>query len=556
MPSVKDLVDLAGNLRDCPAWEKLAAHAKSASVLSLSELLDRPGRFYQLYARQDDLVLDYSRNRLTPETVDLLLQLARERQLEAWVEHLFSGAIVNTTEKRPALHTALRSASDQPLVVDGADIMPMIRSEQDRVLEFAEAVRSGAHTGSTGSRITDVVNIGIGGSDLGLVMVAEALRPYQDPAIQMHFVSNIDGARLADVLERLDRASTLFVICSKSFTTLETQLNANAARQWLLEELPLEAVARHFAAISVNDAAMDEFGISQRLRFPIWDWVGGRYSVWSSIGLSLAITLGAQHFRALLAGAASMDRHFRDAALEENLPVLLGMIGIWNQNFLGTTSHVVLPYDDRLRYFPAFLQQLEMESNGKGVDRAGRPVDYQTGTVIWGEPGSNAQHSFFQLLHQGTANISLDFVAPVQASSRMIDQHEQGLANMLAQAEAFARGRGADDVRADLAGAGVASDEADRLVPHKVHPGNRPSNILMLRHLDPASLGALIALYEHKVFVQSVIWGINPFDQWGVELGKSLASRMTGALLAEGESAGRTSELPGIAGVIRDWRKP
>jgi glucose-6-phosphate isomerase len=556
MPSVIDLVDQAGNLRDCRAWERLAAHAKTASALSLSELLDQPGRFDQFSAQHDGLVLDYSRNRLTPESIDLLLQLARQRQLEAWVEHLFSGAAVNTTENRPALHTALRSVSDQPLVVDGTDIMPMIRSERERVLEFAEAVRSGAHTGSTGARITDVVNIGIGGSDLGLVMVAEALRPYRDPAVQIHFVSNIDGARLADVLERVDRESTLFVICSKSFTTLETRLNANAARRWLLEELPAEAVARHFAAISVNDAAMDEFGISQRLRFPIWDWVGGRYSLWSSIGLSLAIILGGEHFKALLAGAAAMDEHFRSAAFEENLPVLLAVIGIWNQNFLGATSHVVLPYDDRLRYFPAFLQQLEMESTGKGVDRAGREVDYQTGTVIWGEPGSNAQHSFFQLLHQGTANTSVDFIAPVQASSHFVDQHEQGLANMLAQAEAFARGRDADEVRADLARAGVADDEADRLIPHKVHPGSRPSNVLLLRQLNPASLGSLIALYEHKVFVQSVIWGINPFDQWGVELGKSLASRMTAGLLADGESTDQTPELPGIARVIRDWRKP
>jgi glucose-6-phosphate isomerase len=556
MTSVKDLVDQAGMLNECPSWGRLKSHAKKAAALSLRDLLDEPGRFDQFSRRAGDLVLDYSRNRLTSESVDLLLQLARERQLEAWIKLLFSGAAVNTTEDRPALHTALRSSSDQPLIVDGTDIRPMIRSERDNVLKFAEAVRSGSHTGSTGSRITDVVNIGIGGSDLGLVMVAEALRPYRDPAVRAHFVSNIDGVQLADVLARVSPESTLFIICSKSFTTLETQLNANAARRWLLEHLPVEALGQHFVAISVNDAAMDEFGISQNLRFRIWDWVGGRYSLWSSIGLSLAITLGAEHFKALLAGAAEMDQHFRTAALEDNLPVLLAMVGIWNQNFLGATSHAVLPYDHRLRYFPAFLQQLEMESNGKGVNRAGRAVDYPTGTVIWGEPGSNAQHSFFQLLHQGTAKVSLDFVAPVQASSRFAEQHEQGLANMLAQAEAFARGRNSEEVCADLSASGFSSEDIKRLAPHKVHPGDRPSNILLFRELNPRSLGRLIALYEHKVFVQGVIWGVNSFDQWGVELGKALATQMTAALMAGEGSTSEVAELPGITRIIQDWRRP
>jgi len=556
MTSVKELVHQVGMLNECPSWGRLKSHAKKAVALSLRDLLDEPGRFDQFSRRAGDLVLDYSRNRLTSESVDLLLQLARERQLEAWIKLLFSGAAVNTTEDRPALHTALRSSSDQPLIVDGTDIRPMIRSERDNVLNFAEAVRGGSHTGSTGSRFTDVVNIGIGGSDLGLVMVAEALRPYRDPAVRTHFVSNIDGVQLADVLERVSPESTLFIICSKSFTTLETQLNANAARRWFLEHLPVEALGQHFVAISVNDAAMDEFGISQNLRFRIWDWVGGRYSLWSSIGLSLAITLGAEHFKALLAGAAEMDQHFRTAALEDNLPVLLAMVGIWNQNFLGATSHAVLPYDHRLRYFPAFLQQLEMESNGKGVNREGRAVDYPTGTVIWGEPGSNAQHSFFQLLHQGTAKVSLDFVAPVRASSRFEKQHEQGLANMLAQAEAFARGRNSEEVRADLSASGFSSEDIERLAPHKVHPGDRPSNILLFRELNPRSLGRLIALYEHKVFVQGVIWGVNSFDQWGVELGKALATQMTAALMAGEGSTSEAVELPGITRVIQDWRRP
>jgi glucose-6-phosphate isomerase len=556
MSSLQELVDQAGALREGSAWRALEARAKEAQGLSLRELLNESGRFEQFSSRTGEIILDYSRNLLTTDSFRLLLQLARERHLDDWIRLLFSGAAVNTTEDRPALHTALRRPEGQPLIVGGVDIMPAVRAERDRVLNFAEAVRTGGHTGSTGERITDVVNIGIGGSDLGLAMVAEALRPYGDAAVRTHFVSNIDGVKLADLLEEVRPESTLFIICSKSFTTLETQLNADAARRWLLEQLPADAVGRHFAAISVNDVAMDKFGISQTLRFRIWDWVGGRYSLWSAIGLSLAITLGAENFRLLLAGAAEMDRHFADTAFEDNLPVLLGMIGIWNQNFLGVTSHAVLPYDDRLRYFPAFLQQLEMESSGKSVNRLGQTVDYSTGTVIWGEPGSNAQHSFFQLLHQGTANVSLDFVAPVQASSRFVDQHEQGLANMLAQAEAFALGRTADEVSADLTVAGLSSADIGRLTPHKVHAGNLPSNILLLRQLDPGSLGSLIALYEHKVFVQGVIWGINPFDQWGVELGKSLATQMTAALFDGERPADGSAGLPGIGSAIKAWRAP
>jgi glucose-6-phosphate isomerase len=554
MSSLKDLIEQAGTLSECPSWGRLKSHAKKVSRLAQRELLDEPGRFDRFSRGTGDLFFDYSRNRLTTESVELLLGLARERQLETWIELMFTGAAVNNTENRPALHTALRRPLDQPLIVDGTDMMPIVRSERNRVLEFAEAVREGRYTGSTGSRITDIVNIGIGGSDLGLVMVAEALRPYRDAAVQMHFVSNIDGAQLADVLEIVNPESTLFIICSKSFTTLETRLNADAARQWLVDHSSVESVDRHFAAISVNDAAMDEFGISQNLRFRIWDWVGGRYSLWSSVGLSLAIGLGAENFKALLAGAAEMDRHFRTAALEDNLPVLLAMVGIWNQNFLGATSHAVLPYDSRLCYFPAFLQQLEMESNGKGVSRAGGAVDYPTGGVIWGEPGSNAQHSFFQLLHQGTVNASMDFIASANASSKSVDQHQHGLANMLAQAEAFARGRDVTEIRADLLAAGYSDEDAARLSPHKVHPGNRSSNIVLLKRLDPAGLGSLIALYEHKVFVQSVIWGINPFDQWGVELGKVLAIQMTDALSGGDRPAGEAADLPGIGRLIRDWR--
>jgi glucose-6-phosphate isomerase len=535
MTSLKALIDQSSKLRDCAAFGKLEAQAKKLPTLHLRDLLDEPGRFEQFSARTDDLLLDYSRNLITVKTRELLLDLARERQVGAWTGLMFAGAAVNNTEDRPALHIALRRAADEPLRVDGEDIMPAVSAERDRVCEFAEAVRSGEHKGHTGQRITDVVNIGIGGSDLGLVMVNEALKPYRDGKVRSHFVSNIDGSELADVLDRVAPETTLFIICSKSFTTLETQLNANAARAWLLETLPEEALGQHFAAVSVNAEAMDAFGIGKDVRFSIWDWVGGRYSLWSAVGLTLAISLGAEHFRALLAGAAAMDRHFQAADFAENLPVLLAMVGVWNRNFAGMSSHAVLPYDGRLRRFPAFLQQLEMESNGKGVTRDGQTVDWATGPVIWGEPGSNAQHSFFQLLHQGTADVSLDFIAPVEASSRFGDQHAQGLANMLAQAEAFARGRGAEEVEGQA---------------HKVHPGDRPANILLLGQLDPHSLGALIALYEHKVFVQSVIWGINPFDQWGVELGKALAGKMADAL-----SSGDDRGLPGAGVVIQRWRR-
>jgi len=552
MTSLADLTAAASGLSSCPTWHTLTTHHQSITNLHLRTLLDEPGRYEACSLQACGLTLDYSRNLLTPETLELLLQLATERQLTPWIEQLFTGAHVNNTEDRPALHMALRRPADQPLIIDDEDVMPLVHGELDKCLAFAEAVRSGTHLGATGQRITDVVNIGIGGSDLGLVMLDAALAEYRDPAlaIRSHFISTIDGTQLADVLDQVKAETTLFIVCSKSFTTIETQLNADGARRWFLESMPSEAIGRHFAAISVNSEAMDRFGIGTDLRFAIWDWVGGRYSLWSAIGLAIAIGIGADHFRELLAGAASMDAHFAAAPLADNLPVLLGLIGVWQRNFLGAASHAVLPYDQRLRYFPAFLQQLEMESNGKTVTRDGEPVDTDTGAVIWGEPGSNAQHSFFQLLHQGTANVSLDFIAPIAASSHYPDQHLHGLGNMLAQAEAFARGYPAEAVAADLSAAGRSAEDVARLAPHKTHPGNRSSSILLMERLEPHSIGALIALYEHKVFVQSVIWGINPFDQWGVELGKTMAGVMSAGLVAaDGDPA-----LPPIARLIRDRR--
>ncbi|MBL8201842.1 MAG: glucose-6-phosphate isomerase [Chromatiales bacterium] len=541
---------MADDLLQAPAWKALQRHAGELSGTHLRDLLDQPGRFAAFSRQHGHCLLDFSRNRLTTDTLGLLIALAGERELPRRIQTLFAGDVVNPTENRPAQHMAVRGPDAPPLLVNGADIRAEIVAERERMLALADAVRSGEFRGSTGGRIRHVVNIGIGGSDLGLVMAIEALREFRTRDVEVHFVSNVDGTQLADVLDSVPAAETLFIVCSKTFVTWETALNANAARTWLLGQLGEAAVARHFVAVSVNAPAMDTFGIAGQHRFRMWDWVGGRYSLWSSIGLAIAIAIGSDHFRELLAGGHELDEHFRSAPLADNLPVLLGLIGVWNQNLQGTTSQAILPYDARLHRFPAYLQQLEMESNGKGVARDGQPVRWGTGTIIWGEPGNNAQHSFFQLLHQGTANFAADFIAPVEGSSPYADQHLVGLANLLAQAEAFARGYTLEAARAELVAKGRSPEEVARLAPHKVHPGNHPSNILLVRRLDPRSLGFLIALYEQKVFVQSCIWGINPFDQWGVELGKLMATGMHEALLAPGGAG-----LPPIGQVMRAWAR-
>ena len=536
-------------LDQLPVWQALKHQATRLADIPLAGLLDTPDRYADFSRQHGDFVLDFSRNRLDAETLQLLIELAEVRQLPRWIDVLFSGAAVNNTENRPAQHMALRSPEDEPTLVGGLNLQPEITVERERMLALAEAIRSGEFRGVTGARIRHIVNIGIGGSDLGPVMAVQALREYADPDLSLHFVSNVDGTQLADVLAGVSAAETLFIICSKTFVTWETALNASAARQWFSRQLGDDAVARHFVAVSVNGPALDRFGIAPEHRFRMWDWVGGRYSLWSPIGLAIAIAIGSENFRQLLRGAHELDTHFRTAPLSDNLPVLLALMGVWNQNHLGTTSHAVLPYDGRLARFPAYLQQLEMESNGKGVTRDGQPVRWTTGTVLWGEPGSNAQHSFFQLLHQGTAQFSADFIAPVEGSSAAVEQHLVGLANMLAQAEAFARGNPAGTVRTELLAQGKSAAEVERLTPHKVHPGNHPSNILLMRRLDPRSLGFLIALYEQKVFVQACIWGINPFDQWGVELGKHMATAMHAKL----QAADMDATLPGIAAVIRRW---
>ena len=465
---------------------------------------------------------------------------------------MFAGEKINTTENRAVLHIALRNRSDRPILVDGQDVMPEVRASLAKMRNFVDGVHGGRVHGATGKTFTDIVNIGIGGSDLGIVMATEALAKFRNRNLRLHCVSNVDGVQLGEVLEKADPARTLFVVCSKTFTTLETLSNAKIARQWIVDRLGEGAPARHFAAVSTNAKAMDAFLIPPQNRFTMWDWVGGRYSVWSAVGLSVALALGMDQFELMLDGAHEMDQHFASAPFEKNLPVLMGLIGVWNRNFLGMDSLAVLPYDQRLHRFSAYLQQLEMESNGKRVTLDGTPVDYDTGAVIWGEPGSNAQHSFFQLLHQGTANVALDFLAPVNASSAYQEQQNLALANCFAQAQAFAFGQTAQQVRADLAGKGLPEFEIARLTPHKVHPGDRPSSIVLFPRLGPKTLGRLIALYEHKVFTQSVIWGINAFDQWGVELGKKLADSLAPAV--QDPQKNTEPALRGLLAQVAKWR--
>jgi glucose-6-phosphate isomerase len=514
-----------GSAADCPAWAALAAAAVPLRAASLQSLFDADAaRSARCTADALGLRYDFSRQRVDATVLRLFADLAGQLQLRERIAAMFGGAVINTTERRAVLHTALRrsGAPGEAVQVDGVDVMPQVLRERARVLEFAEAVRGGAIRGSSGLPFRLVVNIGIGGSDLGPAMAVEALRAFTAGAPRIAFVANVDGSQLVDALADADPARTLFIICSKTFTTQETRANALAARDWLRERLGAVAVPAHFAAVSVNAPAMDEFGVHPDYRFAMWDWVGGRYSVWSSIGVALAIAIGADGFSEFLAGARAMDEHFQTAPWERNLPVLAGMLGVWNRDFLQLPTLAVLPYDQRLARFPAYLQQLEMESNGKSVRLDGQPVTVPTCPVVWGEPGSMAQHSFFQLLRQGSPLAALDFLLPAQSSCGRPDQQLLAIANCLAQAEAFAYGQSAERVTAELRAAGADAARIAELLPHKVHAGNRPSTLILFPRLDPHTLGALIALYEHKVFVQSVVWGINAFDQWGVELGKKL----------------------------------
>ncbi|CAH1906201.1 glucose-6-phosphate isomerase [Candidatus Nitrotoga sp. HW29] len=511
-----------------PAWQALMAHQIKIGQQTMREMFyDDPQRFDKFSLQLGDLLLDYSKNLITTETLALLLNLARQSKLDDWIVRLFNGEKINISEQRAALHTALRVPRGTSVYVDGKDVVPDVHRVLDHIRHFSEAVRDGIFCGHTGKPFRDVVNIGIGGSALGPLMVSEALKPYGNAQLNVHFVSNVDATDLAETLKRLDPETTLFIISSKTFTTLETLTNAHSARDWLVKYLgDDEIVSKHFVAVSTNLTETSKFGIKPENVFEFWDWVGGRYSLWSAIGLPIALYIGINNFERLLAGAHAMDTHFREAPLEHNMPVILGILGVWYANFFGAASYAILPYDQYLQHFPAYLQQLEMESNGKRIDRNGQVVDYATGMVIWGEPGTNGQHSFYQLLHQGTHMVPVDFLVPILSHNPIGEHHSILLANCFAQSEALMLGKTTAEARAELQAQGLSGETLEALLPYKVFPGNRPSNTLLFDQLDPYTMGMLVALYEHKVFVQSVIWDINPFDQWGVELGKQLAGKL------------------------------
>ncbi|MCC7461984.1 MAG: glucose-6-phosphate isomerase [Gammaproteobacteria bacterium] len=541
----------------CPTWNRLIALAGELSAQPLEELFRSDAQRHERLSRSvAGLLFDFSRQRIDARVLAGFAALADELGLRARIGAMFDGAPINTTEGRAVLHTALRGDGRRALRVDGQDIGAVVLAERARMLAFADGVRGGQIRSSTGRPFDRVVNIGIGGSDLGPAMAVQALHAFAQGAPAIEFVSNVDGCRLADALASADPAGTLVIVCSKTFTTMETQANARTARTWLSGRLGEAAVPQHFAAVSVNAPAMDAFGVHPEYRFAMWDWVGGRYSLWSSIGVSLAIAIGSANFQAFLTGGAEMDAHFLEAPWETNLPVLAGLLGVWNVDLLGLPTLAVLPYDERLARLPAYLQQLEMESNGKHVRLDGAPVSLATCPVIWGEPGNNAQHSFFQLLHQGTPRAALDFLLPVNSSCGNQVQQDLAIANCLAQAEAFAFGYTAGQVAADLKAQHVPAERIAALAPHKVHEGNRPSTLILFARLDPRTLGKLIALYEHKVFVQSVVWGINAFDQWGVELGKKMCEAIV-PLVREPERPGAGSAaLRGVLRALAQWRGP
>ncbi len=534
-----------------PQWKALEAHWAQMSQVHMRDLFAQdPERAERMTLRAAGILADYSKNIVTGETLDLLFALAEAVDLSGWIRRMFAGDHINNTENRAVLHVALRNRGNRPVYVDGEDVMPEVNAVLQSMEDFVTAVRGGDWRGYSGKRITDVVNIGIGGSNLGPLMVCEALKPYQSADIKVHFVSNVDGTDLAETLKGLEAETTLFVVASKTFTTLETMTNAQSARDWLVRELGNEVAVRdHFVAVSTNAEKVAEFGIDTNHMFGFWDWVGGRYSLWSAIGLPIALAVGMDRFRQLLDGAHEMDEHFQSAPLSENLPAILGLIGVWYVNFAGAHTHAVLPYDEYLRYLPAYLQQGDMESNGKRVTRDGVAVEYTTGPVVWGEPGTDGQHAFFQLIHQGTQMIPADFLAPVNSHNRLGDHHAKLLANFFAQTEALMRGRTADEARAEMQAAGMSPAQVDALVPHRTFPGNRPTNTMLVDKLNPRTLGAIIAMYEHRIFTQGVVWGINSFDQWGVELGKQLA----GVILDEIRQGEVTAEHDASTSALLDY---
>ena len=540
-------------LTSSPAWQTLVQHKHAIEQTSLRELFAKdPHRFAQLSREAVGVFVDYSKHRITAETLGHLLGLAKQADVEGWREKMFTGQKINITEDRAVLHVALRNRSNTPILVDGKDVMPEVNAVLAKMRDFTERLRDGRWKGHTGKTITDVVNIGIGGSDLGPVMATEALRPYWKDGMAVHFVSNIDGTHVVETLKHVDPERTLFIVASKTFTTQETITNAKTARAWLVGHLKSDAaVAKHFVALSTNAKEVAGFGIDTANMFEFWDWVGGRYSLWSAIGLSIACVIGMDNFEQLLAGGHAMDEHFRTAPLAENLPVILGMLGIWYNNFFGAETHAILPYDQYMHRFAAYFQQGDMESNGKGVDRAGhRITDYSTGPIIWGEPGTNGQHAFYQLIHQGTRIIPADFIAPIETHNPAGKHHEILLSNFFAQTEALMRGKTTDEARAEL-----GAKATDALAQHKTFTGNRPTTSIVVQKITPHSLGTLIALYEHKIFVQGIVWNINSFDQWGVELGKQLAQKIQPELEGPGDVTSHDSSTNGLINLYKSRRK-
>ena len=539
------------------AWKALQQHYDQMKNVKISDLFAQDSdRFSTFSATFDDqMLVDFSKNRITVETLEKLQALAKECDLSGAIKSMFSGEKINRTEDRAVLHVALRNRSNTPIVVDGKDVMPEVNAVLAKMKQFCDRVINGSWLGYTGKPITDVVNIGIGGSDLGPYMVTEALRPFKNH-LSMHFVSNVDGTHIAETVKNLDPATTLFLVASKTFTTQETMTNAHSARDWFLATAGDEKhVAKHFAALSTNAKAVGEFGIDTENMFEFWDWVGGRYSLWSAIGLSIALSIGFENFEQLLSGAHAMDHHFVETPAEKNLPVLLALIGIWYNNFFGTETEAILPYDQYMHRFAAYFQQGNMESNGKYVDRDGHPVTYQTGPIIWGEPGTNGQHAFYQLIHQGTKIVPCDFIAPAISHNPLSDHHAKLLSNFFAQTEALAFGKSRQVVEDEFTAAGKTPEQVKHVVPFKVFEGNRPTNSILLREITPYSLGALIALYEHKIFTQGVIMNIFTFDQWGVELGKQLANRILPELTADDAVSSHDSSTNGLINRFKAWRR-
>jgi glucose-6-phosphate isomerase len=540
------------NPTETAAWANLRAQAQRMGKVHMRTLFDQnPERFNEFTHCFENILLDYSKNRIDKDVMEALYALASDCKLSDAIASLFGGSPINETEGRAVMHTALRYQGTNPVIIDGADVMPEIRAVLSQMKSFTEKVVSGTWKGYSGKEITDVVNIGIGGSDLGPVMVTEALKPYRT-RLKLHFVSNVDGTHIAEAFRQINPETTLFIIASKTFTTQETMTNAHTARQWFLNNGGSDtSVAKHFVALSTNEKAVSAFGIDTANMFRFWDWVGGRYSLWSAIGLPICLAVGYKHFEELLQGAAAMDEHFRKEGAQ-SMPAVLALLGIWYNNFFDAQSHAVLPYDQYMHRFAAYFQQGDMESNGKTTDRNGNAVTYQTGPVIWGEPGTNGQHAFYQLIHQGSKLITCDFIAPAVSHNPLGDHHPKLLANFFAQTEALMKGKTASEVETELRAGGMSDSQIKKLTPHKVFPGNRPTNSILVKKIDPHTLGSLIAMYEHKIFVQGIIWNVFSFDQWGVELGKVLAGKILPELHADSPVATHDSSTNGL---INAWKR-